>query len=349
MNNKDLRDLGEVEIIKIIENLIFKRTGKKPIRDDSFFVEIQSLLNTKEFSNLKLIINSDMLISTTDVPIQMSYVQMGRKAILMNVSDLLVKGVVPKYVIVSLGLPEYLKISNFKELMNGIIDYSELHKIEYVGGDLNRTKEIVISPTVFGIQENSKIIYRNGINVGDFLITNGKFGLTGVGFDILLNKKGNLNQFPLYKKSIRNVLETPELGNEALILAENHLINSSIDSSDGLSKSLKDLMLSNPKIGFEINFDESLIDIEAVNYSKEFNVPLENLVFNGGEEFIHIYTIDPKKYDDAYKIIKRKGGQLYKVGKVISEEKIYYIKEGKRIESKSIGFNHFLYKKQKEI
>jgi thiamine-monophosphate kinase len=342
MSNKDLRDLGEVELIKLIENLIVKRTGKRPTRDDSFFVAIESLLNMKNYSNHKLILNSDMLVSTTDIPIQMTYYQMGRKAILMNVSDLIVKGVEPKYLSVSLGLPEDLKVINFKELIKGMIDYSKLHNIDYIGGDLNRTKEIVINPTVFGIQENSKIIYRNGINIGDYLITNGKFGLTGVGFDILLNKKGNFKKFPSYKRSLMSVLETPEIGKESLILAEKNLISSSIDSSDGLSKSLKDLMLSNPKIGFEIDFDANLIDNEALDYSTEFTVSLENLIFNAGEEFIHIYTIAPNKYDDAYKIVKEEGGQLLKIGRVISEEKIYYIKEGQRFELKSTGFNHFL-------
>jgi thiamine monophosphate kinase len=64
-------------------------------------------------------------------------------------------------------------------------------------------------------------------------------------------------------------------------------------------------------------------------------------VFNGGEEFIHLFTINPEKFDSALKVINANGGQIYKIGKVISEAKIYYLKESKKFELKSRGFEHF--------
>lgn len=112
--------------------------------------------------------------------------------------------------------------------------------------------------------------------------------MTGVGFDLLLNKSGEIEKFPNYNRSIQSVLEPRVSGAEAFILSERKLATSSIDSSDGLSKSLTDLMISNPDIGFEIDFNEDLIDNEAIAYSQEFNIPLENLVFNGGKN-IFIY------------------------------------------------------------
>jgi len=187
------------------------------------------------------------------------------------------------------------------------------------------------------------IVFRKGIKVGDYLAANGKFGLTGVGFDILLKKKGNIIEFPSYKRSITSVLEPKDLGKEALILSKKNLVNASIDSSDGLAKSLTDLINSNQNlnIGFEIGFNKELIDEDAFRYSEENNIPLENLVFHGGEEFIHIFTINPKNYDSAQKEIQSKGGQIFKIGRVISEKKIYYLYKGEKIELKSTGFEHF--------
>ena len=94
-------------------------------------------------------------------------------------------------------------------------------------------------------------------------------------------------------------------------------------------------------MGFEIEFNENLIHQDSTKYSKEYNISLENLVFNGGEEFIHLFTINPKNLKKAQKVINSKGGKLFKIGKVISEEKIYFLKEGKRIELKSQGYEHF--------
>ncbi len=337
MNNNDyISSIGEITLIKIIEELIFEKTGRKLIRDDSFFFKI-----IEEDILKNIVLNSDMFNAATDAPEQMSFYQMGRKSILMNISDLVVKGVKPQAVIISLGLPENLKIIDYKRLIEGIIDYVKLWNINYLGGDINRSEEIIINPTVFGFKDPKKIIYRKGLKPDDLVLINNKFGLTGVGFDIILNRKEKIECFPKYNRAIKSVLEPNDIGKECIILADNQLATASIDSSDGLSKSLKDLLLSNPKMGFEIEFNENLIHQDSTKYSKEYNISLENLVFNGGEEFIQLFTINPKNLKKAQKVINSKGGKLFKIGKVISEEKIYFLKEGKRIELKSQGYEHF--------
>ena len=335
-DNPQIRNLGEIKLIKLIEDLVLEKTGKVLLRDDSFFFKLE-----EENLNENLILNSDMLVSTTDVPFLMNSYQIGRKSVIMNVSDLLIKGVIPRGLIISFGLPKELKKYKFIDLLNGIIDCSMKFDMDYIGGDLNESKELIINPMVFGFKNPSAIIYRKGIKVGDILIANSKFGLTGVGFDIVLNKGGDLKDFPNYKRSINSILEPQIAGIEAIILSEIGVATSSIDSSDGLSKSLHDLMLSNPNVGFELDFNANLIDKEAFKYSNEFNVSLEDLVFDGGEEFIHLFTLDPKDFTTAQKEIQSKHGQIFSIGRVISEENIFIIKEGKRKEIKSYGFEHF--------
>lgn len=334
-NNNKLGNLGELKLIKIIEDTVFEKTGRLLIRDDSFFFSLK--YNEQKI----LIFNSDMLVSTTDVPPQMNAYQIGRKAVLMNISDLIVKGVKPLGIFISLGLPKDMMLKNFRELISGIIDYCKKLDIEYIGGDLNQTKEIIINPTVFGIQDPSKLIYRSGIKPGDYLVANRKFGLTGVGFDILLSKKGNLEDFTSYQRSINSIIEPEDIGYESFTLSKHNLATASIDSSDGLAKSLTDLMYSNPDIGFEIEFNDHLIDEEAKKYSNKFKIPLEDLIFNAGEEFIHLFTIDPKNYNTAKKLIRENDGQLYLIGKVILDEKIFFILEGRKNELKHFGFEHF--------
>jgi thiamin-phosphate kinase len=225
--------------------------------------------------------------------------------------------------------------------MDGLLDYISMYNMEYLGGDLNKTKELVINPTVFGVQESSKIIHRKGIKPGDILVANERFGLTGVGFEILLHKKGKLDDYPDFKKSIESVLNPSDVGYEALILAEENLATSSIDSSDGLAKSLRELMRSNPQIGFEVKFDENLIAREAQEYSNKYKVPLDSLIFGGGEEFIHLFTISPRNFERAKRIVNERGGKFYKIGHVISEERIYYKKDSEMVEMKKKGYEHF--------
>ncbi|MHA2088928.1 MAG: thiamine-phosphate kinase, partial [Promethearchaeota archaeon] len=318
MNNKNtVKNLGELQIIKIIENLIYEKTGKKLIRDDSFFFPLNKVSINLDNKDSNVVFNSDMLVSTTDVPPQMNYYQIGRKAVLMNLSDLIVKGVEPKGIFISFGLNNDLKLGNFKELMYGIIDSCSKWDIEYIGGDLNESIELIINPAVFGFQDHSKIIYRTGLKPGDYLMANGKFGLTGVGFDILLKQKSGIKKYPQFERSIKAVLEPSEISREALILSKENYATSSIDSSDGLAKSLTDLIDSNPNsnIGFEIELNEQLIDKEAFEYSKKYDVSLEKLVFSGGEEFIHLFTINPKSLDPVQNAIQANGYQIFKIGR----------------------------------
>jgi thiamine-monophosphate kinase len=339
---KIISDIGETRLIKIIEEIINEITGKTFLRDDSFFFALPSKDNGEKIA----VFNSDMFVSSTDAPTQMSYYEIGKKVVLMNVSDVIVKGAKPKGIIISLGIPKNMKLEDFKNLIRGIVDRCKKLDLDYIGGDINETKEVIVSPTVFGFQKASKIIHRKEVQTGNLLVANGKFGLTGVGFDILLKKKGDLNKFQSYQRSIASVLEPSDIGREALALAENDLATASIDSSDGLGRSLRELMLSNPHVGFEVEFNDELIDEEALNYSNEYGISLENLVFNAGEEFIHLFTMSQENYYLALEKFKDQGTQLFKIGKAISEEKVYFIKDGKKNELEvSRGFEHFKKKK----
>ncbi len=343
-DERKIEQVGEIKLIEEIEKIISEKMGDSLNRDDCFYFSMEELISPDKKKKQTLVFNTDMLVSTTDAPPQMSFYQMGHKAVIMNLSDLIVKGVLPKAVMISLGLNREMLLKDFKHLVEGIVDSCKEWNIDYIGGDVNETKELIISPTIFGVQEASKIIPRGGIQVGDIVAINSKFGLTGTGFDILLSKKNNQNTLLKYKKSIQAVLEPRILGREALILAEKNLATASIDSSDGLAKSLQDLMLSNSGLGFEIRFDENLIHEEALQYSQETQVPLEELVFNAGEEFIHLFIIHPSNLEKAREEVKRQGGALLEIGKIIFTEKIYILKESERLELKSHGFVHLIEK-----
>ncbi|MEJ2293583.1 MAG: AIR synthase related protein [Candidatus Lokiarchaeota archaeon] len=333
-SNNHIANIGEIQLIEIIEEIVFIETGESLIKDDTFFFQSHEIQNT-------LVFNSDMFVSSTDVPPDMNHFQMGRKSVVMNISDLIVKGIKPIGIIISLGLPGDLTISQFKNLIKGIVSYSKNWNIKYLGGDLNKSREIIINPTVFGSKNPDKIIYRKGLKEGDVVTINSKFGLTSVGFDILINKKGNLKDYSKYERSIKSVLEPKILGTEAYFLSEEKLANTSIDSSDGLVKSLRDLMLTNKGFGFEIEINEDLVDLETFEYSREFDIPLETLILNGGEEFIHLFTISPKNYKRAVKLAQINNGYLIKIGKVISEEKVYFLRDNERREIDSHGYEHF--------
>jgi len=334
-----LKELGESQIIDIIEQLIFEKTGKKIKNDDAFFMD---LIIEGSIHQNNVVMNTDMLVSTSDIPKHMKPFQIGRKSIIMNISDLLVKGISPISVIVSLGLPKNMLLSNFNELINGIIETCNEFNLTYLGGDINETQEeIIINPTVIGFGQIKHIIHRKGMKNGDLLCINGSFGFTGVGFNIILKNFGDFTD-PKYKKAIDSVLNPSVSQIEGIILSKHQLATASIDSSDGLARSLKELTKVNENLGFEINLNNIPTEKFVKEYSEKFNIPFEQLIFNGGEEFIHLFTINPDNYKEAKKLIEDQNGILVPIGKVIDENKIYVITDNKKCVLKDFGYEHFL-------
>jgi thiamine-monophosphate kinase len=334
-----LKELGESKMIEIIKQLIFQKTGETIKNDDSFFLDLK---RNNGLNQNCVVLNTDMLISSSDVPQQMSAYQIGRKSIIMNISDIFVKGISPIAAIISLGLPHKVFKNFFMELMMGIIDTCYSFNMKYLGGDINEsTEEIIINPSVIGFGQKNKILYRKGMKVGDIVCVNGNFGVTGVGFNIILKKIGDISDIK-YKKAIDAILNPTISTIEGKILAENGLANSSIDSSDGLAKTLKDLSYANSNLGFEINLDDFPTEDFVKEYSEKYNIPLEKLIFNGGEEFIHLFTIDPNNFNKAKKIVQDQNGYLVPIGKVIEDNNIYIKKDDTKEILKEYGYEHFL-------
>ena len=131
-DEKTVSNIGESRLIEIVEEIIHEVTGKSLVRDDSFFFNLNNVLPSIDNGEKIAVFNSDMFVSSTDAPFQMDHYQMGKKSIVMNVSDVIVKGIVPKGIIISLGLPKNMRLEDFKNLMKGIVDRCKIFDLEYI-------------------------------------------------------------------------------------------------------------------------------------------------------------------------------------------------------------------------
>ena len=177
---KNLKDLGERKVIE----LIWKRIRKFPkifhenVLDDVSAIEIDN--------DVLAVLKTDMLVESTDVPPQMSFWQIGRKAVVMNVSDMAAKGVKPIAMLVSLGLPKNLTKKEIEELIDGIEETAKEYGMYIVGGDTNEAKEIIVDCFLFGLCKKEEFVSRRGAKPGDILAVTGEFGKTAAGLKMLL-------------------------------------------------------------------------------------------------------------------------------------------------------------------
>ncbi|MBS7250664.1 MAG: thiamine-phosphate kinase [Candidatus Freyarchaeota archaeon] len=324
-----VEDVGERGLIELFHTLIdsFPR-AVLPYGDDAVGIP---------FGNDVLIINTDMLVGKTDVPPGMTYWQVGRKAAVMNVSDVVAKGAKPMGGVFSLGFPRGTTRDEAADLVKGLNAGCREYGFYYLGGDTNECSDLVVSGAVFGIVGRNKVVSRSGAQPGDVVAVTGHFGLTTMGFKILLEK---LSADPKTKElGLRAIYEPHARLKEGIVLSERGLVSSSIDSSDGLAWSLYEISQMSG-VGFII--DSIPVPKEVQMFANEHGLNYFDLALYGGEEFELIVTIPSVKWNKAVDAVKVVGGNLYPIG-IVTEEKNMVLRlpnqTERRISPK--GFEHF--------
>ncbi|MHA1859585.1 MAG: thiamine-phosphate kinase [Candidatus Asgardarchaeia archaeon] len=319
----------EETIIRFIKRFFKGRIERNtiiPFGDDSFSVKTKGKF---------IVLNSDMLVAETDVPEELGFYYGGWKFVTMNVSDLAAKGVAPRYFIMSLGIPRSLDEEKFVEFLRGMRDCMDFYDIYLIGGDTNEACDFIASGTVLGYSEGN-LMLRKGASPGDYLLVTGDFGNTAAAFKIIL--EGVKCSEGLKERILKSVSKPVARIEEGLKMAKCGLISSCIDSSDGLSRSLYELMRAN---GFGFKVSELPVSELTLMFSKETSVDVKDLVFYGGEEYELVFTVKREKWKDFIEYSDEVGIKYKKIGEVIEERKVLFEVEGKLLEVKEGGWIHF--------
>lgn len=278
------------------------------------------------------VIKTDTLVQSTDVPPQMSPEQIAKKSMVAPLSDFASKGVRPKHGIISVSLPRNYPRAKLVKLASGFRESSRKFGVKILGGDTNEAKEIVISVMLFGVAK--KITPRSGAKTGDIIVTTGKFGKTGAGLGILLHKNRSHGKFR--KDAIDSVLlPRPQL--KFGILASKYL-NSSMDSSDGLSTTLFELAAASKK-KFIIDTIPKQDGLDE--FAKANRRSMLDLVFNSGEEYEIVATISPKNIPRLEKLAKKCKISLVQIGFVQNGKGVFLQSGKKQTPIKNSGWRHF--------
>jgi|YelNatPaOPRAMG01_1025707.scaffolds.fasta_scaffold28312_1 thiamine-monophosphate kinase len=326
---KDLGELGERRIISLIRSIIeIMPSMAAPFGDDVSAVP----LGDRRVAVLK----ADMLVGNTDVPPGMSLWQAARKAVVMNVSDFAAKGVAPRAVLVSLGVPRNFLMSDIAEIARGLNAGARQYGAYIVGGDTSETKDLTISILLFGTAERNALMLRKGAKPGDVVAVTGAFGKTAAGLRLLLN--GYAASQELREVLLKSVCMPEARLKEGLALSRSKAVTASIDSSDGLAWSLHEIAHMSD-VGFLI---ETLPMAPEVKRFAEFNrLDSSELVLYGGEEYELVVTINPRLWKTAEKVVSRVGGQLLPIGKVTRTKELLVRVGGETKPLEPKGYEHF--------
>ena len=264
-----------------------------------------------------IVIKSDMLVASTDVPPGMEAWQVARKSVVSCISDLAAKGVKPHAAVISLGIPNSYSMRQpyIEGLAEGFAIASKEFGVKIVGGDTNEAAELVIDCSMIGFS-TFKVPTRSGAKPGDYVIVSGPFGFAPAGLAILLQNAITVNSssdsVTFRKHAVKSVLEPYPRQSFGLALAR--YFSSSIDSSDGLAVSLYELASHSEGVDiiiYNIPFVEGLDE-----FAQENSLDKNELVFHGGEEYEIVATISPTTISQAEAAARKAGVNLHVIGRV---------------------------------
>ncbi len=339
---RKISDIGEKGLIRHILNKTAQSSFNSIFLDNVSFKSLSDDAALISLGEQYLVATSDMLMKSTHFPDEMSYNQIGRKVVTVNVSDLAAMGAKPIGIIISMGLPRNMLLDEFEEIIDGIMDSCLEYDMKLIGGDTNESQELTLCGTCLGTVQKENVLMKDGAQSGDIVAVTGSLGLAASGFEVLFNKAPLKDLNPNYKDYVlKHALNPKARVNEGIQLANSGFVTSATDITDGLVSEIDELINASSH-GIGITIDEKMLPIckEVLEVAGKTNKdPLEFVLYYG-EDFELLITV--KK--DAFEQLKEKI-PLYEIGTVTSSGKIEILhKDGTKNIVKPRGYEHLCQK-----
>ena len=289
--------MKEKELIQIIKSTL----NSGYIGDDCAYL--------KDFG---IVITQDSLVEGVHFSLEYTTsFQLGWKSVAVNISDICASGAEPKYLTISLSLPNYLDEDFVKEFYKGA--KSCARDVEIVGGDITGSDKIYISVCAIGSAKNRRISSRANAKIGYKVLLSGEHGNSARGLELL--QKGLKEPEKFIKAHLMPVPQE----NFSKFISENAGFDyAMMDTSDGLADALMQIAnASNVRIK---------IDTSKIPHDKNIDM---NTVLYGGEDY-GLVAVVPSDFECGYSII----------GEVISGDGIV-IDDGLYLNIDDRLYNHF--------
>ena len=258
-----------------------------------------------------------------------------KKILRSSISDLICKGVKPKYYFVSgSGNKKTFTKSNLKKISQSLRQEQKKFGIHISGGDTVFSNKL--SFTIISVGFSSNIIFRNKAKLNDDIYVTGNLGDSYMGLKILKKKvslKKDLNKYFLKKYYV------PEL-HISLTKKLFNFANTSIDISDGLFTDL-DKLINKQRLSYKVNMSNIPIsnNLKRIILLKK----LKKINFiSKGDDYQILFTASKKKSGIIKRTFKLLGIKISKIGNISSGNQKSQIidKKGNKIAIKNRGHFH---------
>lgn len=329
--------VGEFELIKKLTKNLPKKSANviKGVGDDCAVIKTS---------------NKNFLLATCDCQVENVHFvkdiakpeEIGQKAAAVNISDIAAMGGKPTCCLVSLIIPKEIDEQFIERLYQGIVGQCGKYKIQIIGGNISKGKELIIDIFMLGEAKENEIIYRSGAKPGDKILVTGVLGEATGGLIALKDKNIKLPAKEKNQLIKRQITPQPRLS-ESIIIARTKTATSMIDISDGLTSDLLHIC-DQSKVGIEIWEEKLPISSLVYNLSKKIKKDPLDLALYGGEDYELLFTCSKNAVDELIRIIKEKTGtKATVIGEILEKKKGRFIilKNGKKERLEAKGWDHF--------
>ncbi len=258
-----------------------------------------------------------------------------KKIVRSSISDLICKGVKPKFYFISgSGNKKTFTKKNLYKISKSLKSEQNKFNIDLCGGDTTFSNKLSFTITSMGY--SNKIIYRNKAKSNDDIYVTGNLGDSYLGLKALTNKAKLKNKDKLFFVDKYYKPELPLNLTKYLF----KFANSSIDVSDGLIDDLAK-MINRQSLSFHLFENKIPVSNKLSNLIKKQRLNKINLISNG-DDYQVLFTADINKARIIQTASKTTGIKITKIGKIVSgkDRSLILDEKGKQIRAKSKGYIH---------
>ncbi len=266
--------------------------------------------------------------------------EIGRRAMVMNISDIGAMGGTPLYALVTLGLTSSEPVDEIEGIYRGFIEELEPFGAVIIGGNISKIDgSPYIDITLIGeVNKNFKAL-RSGARPGDAVMVTGFPGRSAAGYWIVSNKVPEWEQ---YKALLDSYIRPRHRAREGHALAMSGKITSMIDVSDGLSGDLSHIC-EKSAVGAEIREEmlptcKVLEGISGLSKKRK-----EDFILGSSDDYELLFTCSPQNIGHVSSILFDFNCPVTRIGEIVpSDQGMTVITTGgeKRPLLKK-GYNHF--------
>jgi len=330
-------ELGEFGLIDLLTKVAFEVQDRQSISWKQLLVGIgddAAAWHTDASIELATV---DSLIQGIHFTLDtITWKELGRKALAVSLSDIAAMGGIPKYALVSLGLPRHTEVGDVANLYRGMVKLGQQFGVAVVGGDTSSAPLVTINTTILGSTSGQakKILTRSAARAGDKIAVTGYLGGATAGLEVL-TKKTKLNQQEIASLRLAFLQPHPRVM-EGQILAQEG-VKAAIDISDGLISDLSHICQAS-KVGARIEVD--LVPIHPA-VKDNFGDKSFEMALSGGEDYELLFTASSEVIERVRKVVPC---PITVIGEVIADDMSSVTlvdRQGKPFKPARAGWQHF--------